>query len=51
MTVAGMILLSFGLVMSMPVNASAQDVVSTDLPDYNDYVQSVYSANSYSNHT
>ena len=45
MTVAGMILLSFGLVMSMPVNASAQDVVSTDLPDYNDYVQSVYSAN------
>ena len=45
MTVAGMILLSFGLVMSMPVNASAQDVVSTELPDYNDYVQSVYSAN------
>jgi energy-coupling factor transport system substrate-specific component len=39
------ILLILGLVLSMPVDARAEEVSRLDLPDYNDYVQSVYSGN------
>ncbi len=40
-----MIIMSLGLSMALSMTASAQTSGSTDNPDYNDYVQSVYSSN------
>ncbi len=40
-----MIIMSLGLSMALSMTASARTSGSTDNPDYNDYVQSVYSSN------
>ena len=44
-TAATIIALSVGLALSFPVNTDAQSLSSAEAPDYNDYVQSVYSSN------